>query len=280
MSYTLDGSEQSIAQNLGSLEGYLGDRQYTTAQIPMQGEHVARFEGGLGPVTAPGPQDYAPQGVAPQAQPGVSQDQFNAMVAYAQRMEATAQQAAQQAIQAEEAQFLAQLDYAVEMGQMTESQRDVQIVLRRNQQLEQSHMTMAQRLQQEADAQEEAEQMDAKTRISFREAMQHGVNWFHPDVRNTILEAQDLEDMRSKLRVLQLYPGARLTPEMIQAAGTQQAQAQQAQRQPTQAQIQAGVFAAAGAAGGGTSPTTIKKGSGNIAGYLKAKGGYQSVAVE
>lgn len=288
MSFALDGPEQTIAQNLGSLEGYLGNQQYTTAQVPMQGEQVVRNAFGVGPVTQPGPADYAPQGTAPQAQPapaqpGISQDQWNAMVEYAQRMEQTAQAAAQQAIQAEEAQFLANLDYAVEMGRMTESQRDVQIVLRRNQQLEASQQTMAQRVQAEADAREEAEQMDAKTRISFREAMQHGVNWFNPDVRNAILEAEDLESMRSKLRVLQMYPGAQLTPEMMRAAGQQVQQPQTpqaAQPQPTQAQVAAGVFAAAGARGGGTPPNDVKKGSGQLGRYIQAKGGYQIQAVE
>jgi hypothetical protein len=203
------------------------------------------------------------------------------MVEYAQRMEQTAQTAAQQAIQQEEALFLAQLDYAVEMGQMTEAQRDVQIVLRRNQQLETSQQTMAQRMQAEADAREEAEQQDAKTRISFREAMAHGINWFNPDIRNVILEADDLESMRSKLKVLQLYPGALLTPEMMRAAGTQaQPQAQQTLPQQTQAQVAAGVFAAAGAAGGGTPPAQIKKGSGNLGGYIRSKGGYEARAVE
>lgn len=283
VSYTLDGSEQSIAENLGSLEGYLGNQQYTTAHVPMNGETVVRNSFGVGPVTEPDPANYAPQGVAPQyaapQQSGVSQDQWNAMVAYAQRMEQTAQSAAQQAIQQEESLFLAQLDYAVEMGQMTESQRDVQIVLRRNQQLETSQQTMAQRMQAEADAQEEAEQMDAKTRISFREAMNHGVNWFNPDVRKTVLEAQDLEDMRSKLRVLQMYPGARLTPEMMRA-GQQQSYAQGQAPQQTQAQVAAGVFAAAGGRGGGTPPAQVKKGSGDLGRYISAKGGYQSVAVE
>lgn len=285
MSFALDGNEQSIAENLGSLEGYLGNQQYTTAQVPMQGESVVRNDGGLGPVTAPGPADYAPQGVAPQVaqpqqQPGITQAQWNAMVEYAQRMEQTAQAAAQQAIAAEEQQFLAQLDYAVEMGQMTESQRDVQIVLRRNQQLETSQQTMAQRMQAEADAREEAEQMDAKTRISFKEAMAHGINWFNPDIRNVILEAEDLESMRSKLKVLQLYPGAHLTPEMMRAAGTQTPQAQGQQPTPTQAQVAAGVFAAAGARGGGTPPAQVKKGSGDLGRYISSKGGYQSVAVE
>jgi len=278
MSFPLDGSEQSIAQNLGSLEGYLGNQQYTTAQVPMQGEQVVRNPD-FGPVTAPGPNDYAPQGVAPQqAQPGITQAQFNAMAEYAQRMEQTAAQAAQQAIAAEEAQFLAQLDYAVEMGQLTEAQRDVQIVLRRNSQLETSQATMAQRLQAEADRQEEEEQMDAKTRISFREAMAHGVNWFNPDVRNVILEAEDLDSMRSKLRVLQLYPGAQLTPDMMRAAGTQ-AQPQ-AQPQQTQAQVAAGVFAAANGRGNGAPPAQIKKGSGALGAYIKSKGGYEARVVE
>lgn len=253
--------EQSL-HNLGSLEGYLGNQQYTTAQIPMQGENVVRDERGFGPVTAPGPQDYAPQ-VAPQ--PGVSQDQFDAIVEYAQRMEQTATIAAQQAIAQEEARFLAQLDYAVEMGQITDAQRDVQIVLRHNQQLEQSNQTMAQRLQAEADMQEEQEQMDAKVRISYREAMNHGVNWFNNDVRRAILEAQDLEDMRAKLRVLQMYPGAVLTP---------------TQAQQSQAQVAAGAFAAANGRGNGAPPAQVQKRSGDLGKYIQSKGGYQSLLVE
>lgn len=283
----LSGDEQNAAENLGSLEGYLGNQRYTTAQVPMSGEQVVRNSFGVGPVSEPGPADYAPQGVAPQGQPaqqqpGISMDQWNAMVSYAQRMEQTANTAAQDAIAAEERQFLAQLDFEVEMGRMTESQRDVQIVLRRNQQLETSQQTMAQRIQADADRQEEAEQMDAKTRISFREAMAHGVNWFNPDVRNAIMEAESLEDMQSKLRVLRMYPGALLTPEMMRAAGQQQPQAQAPQQQPqqTQAQVAAGVFAAAGGRGGGTPPAQVKKGSGDLGRYIQAKGGYQSVAVE
>lgn len=272
MSFGLDGSEQSIAANLGNLEGYLGNQQYTTAQVPMQGENVVRDERGFGAVTAPGPADYAPQGVAQPQQPGVSQDQFNAILEYAQRMEQTATIAAQQAIHQEEARFLAQLDYAVEMGQMTEAQRDVQIVLRRNQQLEQSHMTMAQRIQAEEDAQEEREQMDAKVRVSFREAMNAGINWFNSDIRNTILQAESLEDMRSRLRVLQMYPGAILTPGQVQQAQQQQAQ--------SQSQIAAGAYAAANGRGNGAAPSQVKRGSGDLGRYIQSKGGYQSVAVE
>jgi hypothetical protein len=255
--------DEQVIQNLGSLEGYLGNQQYTTAQIPMQGENVVRDERGLGPVTAPGPQDYAPQRVA---QPGVSQDQFDAIVEYAQRMEQTATIAAQQAIAQEEARFLAQLDYYVEMGQMTEAQRDVQIVLRHNQQLEQSNQTMAQRIQAEADALEEREQMDAKVRVSYREAMNHGINWFNNDVRATILQAVDLEDMRAKLRVLQMYPGAVLTPNQAQ--------------QPSQAQVAAGAFAAASGRGNGSPPALVQKRSGDLGKYIQSKGGYQSRLVE
>jgi hypothetical protein len=255
--------EQAI-QNLGSLEGYLGNQQYTTAQVPMQGEQVVRDER-LGPVTAPGPYDYAPQGVAPQPQPGVSQAQFDAVVEYAQRMEQTATIAAQQAIMQEEQRFLAQLDYYVEMGQMTDAQRDVQIVLRHNQQLEQSNQTMSQRIQAEADAVEEREQMDAKVRVSYREAMDHGINWFNNDVRATILQAEDLEDMRAKLRVLQMYPGAVLTPN---------------QAQQSQAQVAAGAFAAANGRGNGSPPAQVQKKSGELGKYIQSKGGYQSRFVE
>lgn len=266
----LSGDESTIAQNLGSLEGYLGNRQYTTAQVALQGdlgnESIVRNPT-LGPVTQPGTADYAPQGAAPQPQqPGVSLEHFNAMVAYAQQQEQANRALAQQAIQAEEAQFLAQLDYAVEMGQMTDSQRDVQIVLRRNQQLEQSQQHVVKSYQELQDAQEEQEQEDAKYRLGRALATQAGLNWFDTDVYDEIMRAETRDDMDRSIRLL--------------TRGVQPGSSQPVAQHPTQAQVAAGVFAAAGGAGGGTAPAQVKKGSGDLGRYIKAKGGYQAVAVE
>lgn len=262
MSFSLDGSEKSNAQNLGSLEGYLENQQYTVSQVPMQGEQVVRDERGFGPVTAPGPGTYAPQGVAPQ-QPGVSQAQFEAVMAYAQQQDQANRILAQQAIQAEEQQFLAQLDYAVEMGQLTESQRDVQIVLRRNQQLEQSHQHVVRSYQEMADAQEESEQEDAKYRVARTLASQSGLNFYDADVYDEMMRAETRADMERSIRLLTrgVQPGAQQLPQ-------------------SQAQIAGGIYAAANGSGSGAPPNQVKKGSGDLGRYIQAKGGYQSVAVE
>lgn len=263
--------DEEILNNMGSLEGLLSERGYTTATVPMQGETVVRNEFGPGappvsaqdPYAAPGasPQDVS--GVVPQPvpaaqpvqqyvqpqQPQISVEQYQAAMAYAQRMEQAAQESARNLQEAEDLRFLASIEHLPQVEQ------DREILIRYNKQLEAAYQGVTTERQTELETREEQEQLDAKEQVAWTLAMRNRLPWENEGVRAAILAAPDRRTMDSIVAGLAQYA----TPARNGAA-------------QTPAQIAGQVVAApARGSNSGTRPNAVKPGSGDLAGYLKSK---------
>jgi len=262
--------DETILNNMGSLEGLLSEREYSTAVVPMQGETVVRNEFGTGPVTAPGPGDYAANGVVPQggngvvpqqpylpAQPSpqpaqppqVSVQQYHAAMAYASQMQAAAQEAARQRLELEDQLFLARI------ADLDESEQNAAILYRHNQQLQAANRGLSETLQERQAREEEEEQEEAKVGVAMVLALRNGLPWENQGVKNALLAAPDRQTMDS------IIEGLKQVVPRPQYLGQ------------TPAQVAAGQIAAApgrGNAGVGQQQGP-KPGSGDIAGYLKSK---------
>lgn len=283
MSFGLSPDEASIAQNLGDLGGYLDQRGYRTASVPMNPDGtIGRVDSGTGQ-GAPGEYNpYAAQGVGAgqgypgmvpgqtysQIQPpviqGVPPDQFEALQEYALRLEQSNLAAAQQALQAEDAAFR----YAI-----ADLPEEDQVIAWQNRQIEQlayANQALNQNMQAREQMVEEEEQQYYKEVVAEELCRQRGVNFANPQVERTLMNAATREDMDS---ILDLLVASRPVPRPQMP--------QQALAQPmlqTQAQRSAGLVAAGTQGNGGGQ--AIKPGSGDLAGYLKAKGGYQVAYIE
>lgn len=196
---------QDILDNMGDLSTYIGGREYTTAVVAMNGETVVSNPYGTVSETLAPAAPHAVPGAFPQQQPGVvpqsgvpaqpslppvpqqtiSNEQYQAAMAYAQRMEQAALAAAAERREAEDQAFLQSIAHLPKVEQ------DREILIRYNQQLEQAyrglHETVAER-----EAREEAEeQQQAKAFIGMRLALKAGLPWGDPDIQATIMSAED-----------------------------------------------------------------------------------------
>jgi hypothetical protein len=270
---TLSGQESQIAQNLPSLEGYLGQRQYASALIPMNpdntigrldGQTMAAMPGGYVPyagqgVGSPGlvPQGQGMVPVPPQPQvvQGVPPEQFRQLQDYALQLEQANYAAAQQAIAAEEQAFL----YAI--ADLPEEEKVIAWQQRQIDQLAQANGHLSHRVQSAEEAAEEEEQAYYKDVVAEELCRRAGINYANPQVEAAFMAAQTKAEMDNLVGLL--------------TANRPQFGAQQPQQlqQPTMAQRQAGLVAAQGVSGVGGRAVQIRQG--DLGGYLKAKGGYQ-----
>lgn len=276
MSFGLSSDEAQIAQNLGDLGGYLGQRGYVTAPVPINPDGtIGRIEGGI-PASAPGYQvPYVAQGVGaaggypgmvpgqavPQNQPpviqGVPPDQFQALQEYALRLEQANLQVAQQAIQAEEQAFL----YAI--ADLPEEEKVIAWQERQIAQLAQANGALSTNLQTREQMAEEDEQAYYKEVVAEELCRRAGINFANPQVEAAFMGAQTREDMDN---LVTLITANRSVPQAPQ------------QPQQTQAQRAAGLVAAG--ANGGAGRQAVRQRSGDLMGYLKQKGGYQVAYIE
>ena len=265
--------DETILNSMGSLDGLLSERGYTTATVPMQGESVVRNEFGTGPVTAPGPADYATHGVVPQpasgvetpnglpaqpasvpqqpAQPQVSVEQYHAAMAYAARMQAAAQEAAREKLEAEDRLFLQSI------ADLSEMEQNAAILYRHNQQLQAANQGLSETLQQQQQREEEEEQAEAKHGVAMVLAFRNGLPWENPGVQAALLAAPDRATMD------QIVTGLK--------AALPQPAAQYGQQNPAQIAAQQIVGAPARGSNGAAPASGPKPGSGDIAGLLKSR---------
>lgn len=270
MSFGLSADEQQIAQNLGSLEGYLGQRQYATALVPMNADNtVGRYDPQTMAYAQGGQTPYAVQGVGaapgylpyqtqPQVQPGIDPDQFAALQEYALRLEQSNLAAAQQAIQAEEYAFRAAIADLPEEDQVIAWQQ------RQIDQLAQANGALSQRLQITEEMAEEEEQEYYKDVVASELCRRAGINYANPQVEAAFMAAQTMPEMHNLVNLLTAN-----RPRPVQQALPQQAM----QQRPPGWAAAAGTAVPAGA-------QAVRPGSGDLAGYLRAKGGYQVAYVE
>jgi hypothetical protein len=265
---TLSGSEAQIAQNLPSLEGYLGQRQYANALIPMNPDNtIGRLDGQTMAAMPGGYPTYAGQGVGspgmvpvppqPQVVQGVPPEQFRQLQDYALQLEQANYAAAQQAIQAEEQAFL----YAI--ADLPEEEKVIAWQQRQIDQLAQANGHLSHRVQSAEEAAEEEEQAYYKDVVAEELCRRAGINYANPQVEAAFMAASTKAEMDNLVGLL--------------TANRPQFQAQQPMPQqqplPTMAQRQAGLVAAQGVSGVGGHAVQIRQG--DLGGYLKAKGGYQ-----
>jgi len=261
-----------ILNNMGSLEGLLSERGYTTATVPMRGETVVRNEFGPGAQPVPVEGLYAPPGVVPQSgtgvvpqtavpaqpvqpvvqpqpqpqQPQISVEQYQAAMAYAQRMQEAAEQAAREKQEQEDLRFLDSISHLPQVEQ------DREILIRYNKQLEAAYKAQQDEVTTDRERQEEEEQLAAKEQVAWTLAMRNRLPWENEGVRNALMAAPDRRTMDSIVAGLAAY-------------ATPRAVAQ------TPAQVAAGVVAApARGANAGRVPAP-KQGSGDLSTYLKSK---------
>ena len=262
-----------ILNNMGSLEGYLKERAYTVATVPMQGETIVRNEfgpdanpiasdpfnavpgvapqGGMGvvPQTAPPAQPVQQpvvrQSVAPQ-QPQISMEQYQAALAYAQQQRQAAEEAETARREAEDQRFLDSINH------LPQVQQDREILIRYNKQLEEAFLAQQRREQQTVEQREEEEQLEAKHQVAWTLAMKNRLPWENPGVQAALMAAPDRRTMDSIVSGLASYQP------IVQAT-------------QTPAQVAAQVVAAPGRGGGGRSQSAVKPHSGDIEGYLKSK---------
>jgi hypothetical protein len=238
-----------VLNNMGSLESLISERGYTTGVVSMNGETIVRneFDPTAPPIPAqnpyaiPGgaPQQYGegvvpqpvlpaqpapqPRPVAPQV-PQVSEEQYQAAMAYANRMREAAEQAAVQRQEAEDRLWLESIAHLPQVEQ------DREILLRYNQQLE-TVLTQSQQSEQaRAQAEEADEQENAKEIVAWTLATRHGLPWGNDGVRNALLSAPDRRTMDTivaglktltpaqQVRATQaLAPQQQLTPAQVAA---------------------------------------------------------------
>ena len=253
---------QDVLDNMGDLGTYIGGREYTTAVVAMNGETVVSNPYGTVSETLAPAGAYAAPGVAPQGQHGVvpqagapaqpslppvpqqtiSNEQYQAAMAYAQRMEQAALAAAAERREAEDQAFLQSIAHLPKVEQ------DREVLIRYNQQLEQAYRGMQETVQQREAREEAEEQEQAKAFIGMRLAIKAGLPWGDPDIQATIMSAEDRPRMERIVATL--------------ARGGQ----------PTSAQV-AGQLLAAPPTGtraprGHNGP---REGSGDIAGLIKSR---------
>jgi hypothetical protein len=207
---------QDILDNMGDLSTYIGGREYSTAVVAMNGETVVSNPYGTvsetlapaGPHAAPGAFPQQQQGVVPQpvapVQPSlppvpqrtISDQQYQAAMAYAQRMEQAALQAAADRREAEDQAFLNSIAHLPKVEQ------DREVLIRYNQQLEQAYRGLNETVAQREAREEAEEQEQAKAFIGMRLAINAGLPWGDPDIQATIMSAEDRPKMERIVNVL------------------------------------------------------------------------------
>lgn len=256
--------DETILNNMGSLDGLLSERGYATATVAMNGEAVVRNDVGTGPVTQPSPGEYAAPGVVPQdgqgvapqpvlpaqpVQPTVSVNEYHAAMAYAARMQAAAQEATREKIAADDKLFLQSIQ------DLSELEQNAAILYRHNQQLQAANQGLSQTLTQRQQQEDEAEQEEAKHGVAMVLAMRNGLPWENPGVQAALLSAPDRQTMD------QIVSGLRQALPQAQVG-----------QQQTPAQVAAGQIVGAPARGNnGAAPAGPKPGSGDISGLLKSR---------
>lgn len=297
MGITLTGNDQAIAQNLGSLGGYLDQRQYASALVPMNPDNtIARLDGQTAAATAGGYPNYAAQGAGaggpypgmvpgyapaqnqPQVVQGIPTEQFQQLQDYALQLEQANLLAAQQAIQAEEQAFL----YAI--ADLPEEEKVIAWQQRQIDQLSQANGHLSHRVQSAEEQAEAEEQEYFKDVVAAELCRRNGINYANPQVEAAFMAAQTKAEMDNLIGLLSSNrPQFQGLPQ-----GQPQPQPQLQQQQPqyqvqpqyqTVAQRGAGLVAAQGVGGvGGGRQQAVRQG--DLGGYLKAKGGYQVAYVE
>lgn len=281
---------EEVLNNMGSLEGLISSREYTTGVVPMRGETVVRneFDPTAPPISAQNP--YATPGGVPQSgesgvvpqftppaqpvqqpvaqpppvsrQPQISAEQYQAAMAYADRMREQAEASALAQQDAEDNLFLESIAH------LSQVEQDREILLRYNKQLE-SAFVADQETKREREAREEAEEQEiAKETVAWKLATQNGLPWGNEGIRAALLASPDRRTMDAIIAGLtSLSPAQQVaaTQAMVPAAA------------PTPAQVAAQQLVAAPPRGGGSAPPQrVRTGSGDIAGLIKAKT-YQAI---
>lgn len=263
-----------ILANMGDLSGLLNTRGYTTATVPMSGtpgnERVERNPYGpeteypgvaynqeTGGVVPQGQPGFVPQPVPPQQpvqqrpQPQISQQQYQAAIDYAHRMEQVAQQTAEEKLRSEDEMFLAGIDHLPILEQERE------IAIRYAQQLERANQHLYETEQQRRAREEQEDQEDSKETVAWHLATQAGLPWANPGVRNALLNSPDRPTMDSIVAGLQ--------------AMIPRSQPQPMQYQQTPAQVAGQMVAAPARGGGGRTAPGPRRGSGDIEGLIKSR---------
>jgi hypothetical protein len=277
-----------ILNNMGSLEGLLSERGYTTATVPMQGETIVRNEFGPGAAPVPAEGFYAPPGVVPQGAPGVvpgasyqpqpapavqpyllqqqpvvrqqpaqnqiSREQYDAALAYAGRMQQAAEEKTREKLEAEDKAFMLDLDQRFGDDQVA---KDREVLIRYTQQLQSANESMYETMQERAERQEAQEQLTSKYEVAEILATGAGIPWELPGIQQALMNAPTMESMESIVAGL-----SAMTPRQQQSLPAQ----------PTPAQLAGQIVAAPGRGSSGRAAPAVKPGSGDILGLLKTRG--------
>jgi hypothetical protein len=190
----------------------------------------------------------------------VPQEQYEAAMAYAARMQQAAEEKTREKLEAEDEAFLADIQQRFPGDQVAQ---DREILIRYNQQLQQANESMYETFQERIERQEAREQLEAKYEVAEVLAKEAGLAWHLPVIQESLMDAPDRATMDRRIAGFQA-----LTPR----------QQQQLQAQPqTPAQV-AGqqLVAAPGRGSNGRAAPAVKPGSGDVMGLLKTRG-YQIV---
>lgn len=278
-----------ILNNMGSLEGLLSERGYTTATVPMQGETIVRNEFGPGAAPVPAEGFYAPPGVVPHGAPGVvpgaspqpqpvpapqpyllqqqpvvrqqqpaqntiSREQYDAAMAYAGRMQQAAEEKTREKIEAEDKAFMLDLDHRFGDDQTA---KDREVLIRYTQQLQSANESMYETMQERSERQEAQEQLKSKYEVAEILASEAGIPWELPGIQQALMNAPTMASMESIVGGLRA-----MTPRQQQTLPAQ----------PTPAQLAGQIVAAPGRGSSGRAAPAVKPGSGDILGLLKTRG--------
>lgn len=190
----------------------------------------------------------APQPVPAPAQPAISADEYQRALEEADRQAQINLALSRQNLEIQEAVFESSIAH------LSEYEKQAERNARYAQQLWDANQGMSQELQQTRAQIEERQQEEAKQQVAVIRMLRAGINLGDPEARADILSAETSEQMNARIALWQ-----RAT-----AAAQQQQQAQ-----VTQAQMQAGAYAAAGQRSASQAAPQIKRG--DIMGYLAQK---------
>ena len=290
---------EDVLNNMGSLEGLIAERGYTTGIVPMQGETVVRNEfdpiapavSAQNPYAAAGAVSPFPHGAVPEtpglgvvpqsvaapappvqpyvaprpAAPQISTEQYQAAMAYAARMRDEAEQLALAKQEVEDQLFLESIAH------LPQDAQDAQVALRYAQQLESVLTKNEETNRERAAAEEEEEQRYYKGEVAYKLATKAGLPWGNEGIRNALLSAPDRRTMDSIIAGLRT-----LTPAQQTAAAAGLAPQQPVAMTPAQIAAQQ-LVAAPGRGSNGAARSGIKPHSGDISGLIKSKA-YQAIS--
>jgi hypothetical protein len=265
--------EESILNNMGSLEEYLSGKDYgnavvtlnadgtiardenNTALINDPGQHPLPAGPGVGQGQVPGvvPQPVPAQPV--QQQPAITPQMYHAAVYRQQQLEAAAAQATREKLEADDRAFLAEISH------LDEDDQRIKLYERYIQQLDEANQGLAAKMQAIEAQDEEMEQNAAKGRVATNKMLAAGLMpALYPDLRAALMDVETPQAMDRLVNTARRYVGAN-APQPGAAPPPQ-----------TRARTAAGQYVAGPGRGttNGTAPT-VKEGSGNLSGYLKGK---------